>query len=93
VDDNEDVGIDQAGSVCSLRIYPNPASDHCTIRFFNPDRSNYLIHLMSLDGKVVRILDQVSSDRINLELDDLQPGYYWIRIYGSQIFQGELIVY
>ena len=92
VDDNEGVGVDHIKASHHLKIYPNPATDYCTVEFSNPERCNHTMYLTSLDGKVVRIIDKITTGKIDLELDDLQPGYYWIRITGTVTFQGELIV-
>ncbi|MBL7110734.1 MAG: T9SS type A sorting domain-containing protein [Bacteroidales bacterium] len=92
MDDNEGIGQDGIEILQSLLIYPNPATDYCTVQFPNPERCNHTMHLMSLDGKVVRIIDHIKTEKISLELNDLLPGYYWIRIMGTETFQGELVI-
>jgi hypothetical protein len=68
----------QSQEELSIDIFPNPATDHVTVVF--PAIGNYLLNLMTLDGK--KILEvEVTHQRIaNLTQLALSPGMYMLRV-------------
>jgi hypothetical protein len=75
-----------------LNIYPNPVSDWALIAFSNPYQEEYQLVVTDLAGKVVRIRDNISTNRIEFNREGLSPGIYLIELRGSKIFRGKIVV-
>lgn len=61
------------------RIYPNPVTDILQIRMENNNNRCVLIEVISLSGQVVRSY-QIVGQSFNVDMADLRPGAYFIRI-------------
>jgi len=80
---------DRAGG---MTIYPNPFTDNTTIRFSNPDQSRFRIHITDLAGKVVYLEDDIYTDQIEFNRNDLPAGVYFVEMRGSAVYRGRLVV-
>jgi hypothetical protein len=61
-----------------LKIYPNPASNQCTIQL--PFQGKYVIRLQDLSG---RIIQQIQGNTIEqkISLESVRSGMYLISCY------------
>ncbi|MDO9040034.1 MAG: T9SS type A sorting domain-containing protein, partial [Bacteroidota bacterium] len=75
--------ISEKTTYSALRIYPNPATDQIQIESKEMIRS---VELFSIDGKNIKKTN-TDSNNLNIRLDELRPGLYFLRIQtDNQIF-------
>lgn len=87
------VGIIEVAAVEASKLYPNPVSGTAVIEFASEGR-NYNVRVMDLTGKVVLNTSPVSTDRIELDLTNLNGGMYLYEIVseGTALSKGKFIV-
>ena len=76
----------------SLKIYPNPFTDKTTIEFSNPNHTKYKLTVYCLYGNKVLELDNIKSNKIELEKGNLSRGVYIIELKGEKIFENKMII-
>lgn len=62
-----------------LKVFPNPASDQCFVRFDNSNSSPHVVQLIDQRGRTLRSFE-TSSSQVEFDLNDLLSGIYLIRI-------------
>ncbi len=87
-------GFSQPGEVNNVKIYPNPITDFSLIEFENPGNNSYTFTLYNMKGQQLRILKDIKSNRILLELKDLSIGIYFFQLNSnSELYsRGNFIV-
>lgn len=75
-----------------LDIYPNPFTDKTTIKFNNPNHSNYKLSVFSISGGKVFIMDNITTDKIEFKKGNLPKGVYLIELKGEKVFSGKMVV-
>ncbi|MFC2080016.1 T9SS type A sorting domain-containing protein [Bacteroidota bacterium] len=60
-----------------IHIYPNPTNDQLTIDGLAAYNS---LKILSLYGSTIRVIQNIHSEEINLSINDLKPGIYFIQI-------------
>jgi len=75
-----------------MLIYPNPSSDQTTVSFPNPELKKYQLFVRDLSGKTVRIVDNITQDKVTIESGSLKAGYYVVEVIGDRIYRGSLII-
>ncbi|MBC8490245.1 MAG: T9SS type A sorting domain-containing protein [Bacteroidetes bacterium] len=76
----------------NINIYPNPFSNKTTIKFPNPNHSNYLLSVFSISGNKIFEMDNIQSDKIEFERGNLPKGVYLIELKGEKVFRGKMVV-
>ena len=78
------------GSLGTIVYYPNPASLHFTLELpFDADK----VTLYNAEGKAVRSLAQLSAGIHVVAVNDLNEGFYTLRIWkGAQVQSGKVVV-
>ncbi|MBW8331176.1 MAG: T9SS type A sorting domain-containing protein [Prolixibacteraceae bacterium] len=72
----------------TIRIYPNPASDQIQIESKEIIRS---VELFSIDGKNIKKTN-TDTNNLNIRLDELKPGLYFLRVQTDRQFFTEKVV-
>jgi uncharacterized protein (TIGR02145 family) len=75
-----------------INIHPNPFSDQTTIKFNNPERSQYILYIIDLSGKMCRIIDGINTSEYVIAKGNLKEGFYFIELKGPKIFRGKIII-
>jgi len=84
------VGISNANSYQQkINIYPNPASNHITLKTELYD--NYLIEIFSPDGRLI-MQESQENNSFQINIDHLKKGMYFLKISGSNISQTRKII-
>lgn len=90
--ENETGGQEQPNqeSLGPIVYYPNPASLHFTLELpFNADK----VTLYNAEGKAVRSLAQLNAGIHVVAVNDLNEGFYTLRIWkGTQVQSGKVVV-
>jgi parallel beta-helix repeat protein len=94
VEDNrlQSTGLKELAENEGINIYPNPFSDHTTIRFANPGNKAYQLVIRDLSGKVVRSVETIQTGEFMLYKGNLRPGYYFVELKGDRIYRGKLVI-
>jgi len=79
-------------SIQNINIYPNPFTNQTTIKFHNPNCSNYLLSVFNLKGRKVSELDNINSDKIDFERGNLPRGVYLVELSGEKVLRGKMIL-
>jgi len=74
-----------------LDTYPNPVRDQLTIEMKNHTNINR-IEILSLDGRLVRIIDPVGSPSVTINRENLPAGMYFLRIHSDKIYTAKVLV-
>jgi hypothetical protein len=85
-------GIDDLRFDKSIRIYPNPASDHLSIIWENDMYKPVNVELINSAGSVVRKWYNNKSNALSVDINGLSEGIYWIKIQRSDILTYRKIV-
>ena len=89
--------LEQGKISSALSIYPNPSSGSNTLRYELPTDGNVKVELLSIDGQVIRILDEgrkpAGEQTLQISLSDLSAGIYFYRVSGDvETMQGRFSV-
>ena len=74
------------------QIYPNPFNDRTIIEFPNPLKEKYTLRVVDLSGKTVRIIQNITDSRVELEKGDLPSGIYFIELRGADNFSRKVMI-
>ncbi len=86
-------GVDPLSEITEgLVIYPNPFSNSTTIKFPNPNFEEYQLIITDISGKVVRLISNITSNKVSLYRDNLSKGFYLIELRGSRIYRGKILI-
>jgi len=75
VQDIEDYGV---------KIYPNPARQHTTLEFDNLKNENCTLTLYNSYGKFVRTISDITTDKIEIQRQNLADGLYFFQLRTDQ---------
>jgi hypothetical protein len=80
-----------------LNIYPVPAQNELNIELINNLEEQYLMRIMTIDGKVVfnEIVLVNHDEKINLNCSNWLPGNYFVLLYdkdGSKVYVREIVI-
>ena len=73
-------------------VFSNPFSMKTTIKFPNPNHSNYKLSVFSISGNKVFEQDNIKTDKIEFERGNLPKGIYLIELKGEKVFRGKMVV-
>ncbi len=78
----------------SFIIYPNPTNNKSTIEFNNFLQKNHTLKLYDIQGRIVKTIDNITSDIIIIDTDNLIDGLYFFQLNTNKEvrFTGKLIV-
>ena len=68
------------GQKYSILMYPNPANDHITVEFDKPVTGGSQITLMDLNGRIIREIKIPNTDKVIIDVSDMEMGMYFIRV-------------
>jgi len=78
------VGINDPASLIA-RIYPNPVNDRL---FIEPLQDVNRIELLNMTGQSLRSMNAQHTGKIELNINDLSQGIYFLKIYGKDSAAG-----
>jgi photosystem II stability/assembly factor-like uncharacterized protein len=73
-------------------IYPNLLNEYTTLKFSNPEESNYKLYIIDLCGKICRTVNNITTSEYVLERGDLKQGLYLVELRGYKIYRGKIVV-
>jgi len=80
---NKTIGIEEASeNGFDINVYPNPASEQLCIEL--PDLSDYQVAIYTLPGKSVQTCKSNHAKTVFINIADLAPGMYLVKIGNTQ---------
>jgi hypothetical protein len=87
------VGIEEAGTHTTLLIYPNPFTHATTVVFENEEKAPFELVLYDVLGNQVRVVADITTNKVLIEKGNLTPGVYFISLQGNgKELRGKLMV-
>jgi PQQ-dependent dehydrogenase (s-GDH family) len=71
-----------SSAAATTKVYPNPAHGSLTVDCQPGEQKPWLAQLYTVDGRLVTA-KQAYSDRFTLDIQGLQPGIYFLRLYNG----------
>ena len=69
-------------------MYPNPVSDYATVALEINTKSNVIINIYDLTGKLVKTMHggnlNAGIQELNIDCSDLKTGTYVIRVFAGE---------
>ncbi len=62
-------------------MFPNPMRNRGLLKIHNPNIGSYKIHVIDATGKIQRIYENLGSSLIEIERENLSPGFYILMVY------------
>ncbi|WP_321306971.1 PKD domain-containing protein [Marinifilum fragile] len=75
-----------------LLIYPNPMVNKVNVKFPNQTNQKYRLVVVDANGKVVRIIENITNDNIIINREQLKPGLHILNLSGEKIYKAKLLV-
>lgn len=78
----------------SINIYPNPTNEITTLVFDNSKKENRTLTLYDIQGRLVRIITDITEDKVIIETKILTSGLYFLQLRTDKqiIATGKLII-
>lgn len=70
-------GTQELRKEVTAKIAPNPFSDVAYLQFNNPNNNTYTLKLVNITGQVVRSINNIQSDLVEIKRDGLTKGIYF----------------
>lgn len=83
------VGIPQIQNPSTFSLYPNPFSTTATLTFENFANENCTLLVYNLYGQIVRTVNNITSDKIEIERRNLSSGLYFFQLKGENKIHAE----
>lgn len=75
-----------------LSIYPNPFTNKTTIKFSNPENKSYKLVITDVTGKIVKVIENINTGKVEIKKGNLSSGFYMIELIGEKVFRGRMII-
>lgn len=92
---NDFTGIEDASQFEKFEVYPNPANEMVTVNLTLVNSENTVINVLDITGKVIKTINvgNVNGDQnVNISVDDLTTGVYFIELVTPEGKQVKKIV-
>jgi hypothetical protein len=66
--------------VIEFKIYPNPTKESTTITFTNSKRIAHQLTIFDASGRIVKTINNITSNQVVIEKDNLNSGLYFIQL-------------
>jgi hypothetical protein len=78
--------------IANARSYPNPFSHWTQIDFENPQNHPYQLMVTDMNGKTVRMVDNIRDNKVILLRENLPQGLYLFELKGDKVYRGKFVV-
>ncbi|MBK6984611.1 MAG: T9SS type A sorting domain-containing protein [Bacteroidetes bacterium] len=87
-------GINNYSNSNNIKVYPNPINDYATLNFSNLNKKIHALIIYDIFGKVIRTINNITSEKVIIEKDTLVNGlyYYVLKSDNEVISNGTLMI-
>lgn len=73
-------GIGESLNLIQMDLYPNPLVDFTSVKFNNPLHRNHTLSIYNTQGKLVRSIPDITSERVKIEREKLAADLFFTRL-------------
>lgn len=86
--------VSETLSYVNLKLYPNPTSQHATLKFDNPKQKSHTLTLYDSQGRLVRTKTNITTDKLIIDTNNLTDGVYFFQLRTDRQIRatGKLII-
>ncbi|RLD24555.1 MAG: hypothetical protein DRI54_06010 [Bacteroidetes bacterium] len=86
--------ISESKNGFGLKVFPNPMTENTVITFANPDSERHILIFYNSEGKKIREMTDVKSDRVLFKRNNLESGMYFYHLFSKNEFRasGKIII-
>jgi hypothetical protein len=77
--------IQEYGNDSSWTLSPNPFIDHTWLKFKNLNHEKFVLTIYNTNGQLVKTIDNIYTDRVRIEKDNLANGLYFFKLYNYKM--------
>lgn len=81
--DSSTAGIEERNGKMSVRFFPNPMRQNATLEFDNPQKENHTLTLYDSQGRLVRKITNITTNKLTIVTDNLSSGLYLFRLHSD----------
>jgi len=70
-------------STTSFQLFPNPIVDYTNLTFDNSGDTNYSLKIFDMEGKMVRSIYNISTEKVTIQKGNLKSGLYILKLYSE----------
>lgn len=82
--------VEQVDDQC-IRIYPNPFTEILNLEFAGIDLPSKA-ELINMTGSVVRTIENIASEKIEIKREMLPSGLYFVKVYAEQVYVQKVVI-
>lgn len=77
-----------------LNIYPNPINQSASLEFQNQKNENYTLTIYDIQGRIVRTIKEIKTNRIEIEKQEMTSGLYFLQLQTERqvVATGKLMI-
>jgi photosystem II stability/assembly factor-like uncharacterized protein len=80
-----ETGINETPGYGNYKIYPNPFDNSATLTFDNSKKKNHTLTLYDKQGRLVRTITDITTDRVIIKKDNLTSGQYFFQLRNNRV--------
>jgi hypothetical protein len=73
-------------------VYPNPANEYLVIRFPNKTMEDHTLFLYDLQGKLIRLYENINTESFAFGLESIEAGVYLLKLEGRRVYRKRVVV-
>lgn len=88
------VSINEMYDKGALNVYPNPLTEYVIFEFDNSRQESHKLTLYDMQGRLVREITQIKTDKVKIKRNNLKPGLYFFQLRNHRKVRatGKLII-
>ena len=75
-----------------LNIQPNPSDGNTIIKFDNPNNDSFTIRILDQQGSLIKQIENIRKNTIQLNSTDLPPGIYFVELSGKTTSRAKMLI-
>jgi len=88
------VSINEMYDKGALNVYPNPLTEYVIFEFDNSRQESHKLTLYDTQGRLVREITKIKTDKVKIKRNNLKPGLYFFQLRNHRKVRatGKLII-
>jgi len=87
--------VDNNNNSMQYQLFQNPLTEKSKLTFNNPEHKPFSFYLYNIQGKLIQTIENIQSDNITIDQNDLTSGIYLFRLISNDYtlaLNGKLII-
>lgn len=78
-----ETGQEEMADNNNFTLFPNPARQHATLVFDNPGHANHSLYIYDTQGRLVKTMNNITTDKLTITVRDLTAGLYFLQLHSK----------